>query len=108
MLTARSVRDYALPIITGLLILTSGLAPWTLLAKVNARLRPDLPWAALATLGYLAILLLWLGGWGPPRRTAGERRRRLRLWPPAQPQETASRAEPSSCCSGCCTWHGSR
>jgi membrane protease YdiL (CAAX protease family) len=76
---------YALPILTGLLIAAAGLLPWTLLAQVNARLRPDLPWAALASLAYLAAMLAWLNGWGPPLRTADRRRRRLRLWPPLEP-----------------------
>ena len=42
-------------------------------------MRPDLPWAAVATLAYLGMLLLWLNGWGPPRRSAEARRQRLRL-----------------------------
>jgi membrane protease YdiL (CAAX protease family) len=74
---------YAMPILAGLLIGAAGLLPWTLLSQVNARVRPELPWAALTTLVYLAALLLWLDGVGPPRRTASQRRRRLRLWPPS-------------------------
>jgi membrane protease YdiL (CAAX protease family) len=72
---------YVTPILTGLLIVAAGLLPWTLLAQVNARVRPDLPWAALVTLGYLGFLLVWLNGWGPPRRSADQRRKSLRLWP---------------------------
>jgi membrane protease YdiL (CAAX protease family) len=72
---------YATPILTGLLIVAAGLLPWTLLAQVNARVRPDLPWAALVTVGYLGLLLAWLNGWGPPRGNADQRRQRLRLWP---------------------------
>jgi membrane protease YdiL (CAAX protease family) len=75
-------RVYAAPILTGLLITAAGLVPWLLMSHANARVRPDLPWAALATLVYLVVLLSWLHGWGPPRRTAEERRGRLRLWPP--------------------------
>lgn len=73
--------SYAIPIVTGLLILGAGLLPWTLLARANAQIRPDIPWAALATTAYLGILLMWLNGWGPPRRSADRRRQRLRLWP---------------------------
>jgi membrane protease YdiL (CAAX protease family) len=73
---------YVTPILTGLLIVAAGLLPWTLLAQVNARVRPDLPWAALVTAGYLGLLLVWLNGWGPPRRSAEHRHRSLRLWPP--------------------------
>jgi membrane protease YdiL (CAAX protease family) len=81
--TARG--NYVTPIATGMVILAAGLLPWTLLAQVNARVRPDLPWAALVTLGYLGLLLAWLSGWGPPRRNAAERRHRLRLWPRSAP-----------------------
>lgn len=77
---------YGAPIMTGLLIVAAGLLPWTLLAQLNARIRPDLPWAALVTVAYLGLLLAWLHGWGPPRRTAGRRRQRLRLWPHATPE----------------------
>jgi len=72
---------YVAPILTGLLIVAAGLLPWTLLAQLNARMRPDLPWAALATVAYLGILVGWLDGQGPPRRNAVQRRQRLRLWP---------------------------
>lgn len=45
---------YVAPILTGLLIVVAGLLPWTLLAQLNARVRPDLPWAAPTTVAYLA------------------------------------------------------
>lgn len=80
-----ALRTYAFPILTGLLIVAAGLVPWTLLSQVNARVRPELPWAALLTVAYLAILLAWLQGWGPPRRLADLRHRRLRLWPRVAP-----------------------
>lgn len=78
-------RGYVVPILGGLLIVAAGLLPWTLLAQLNARVRPDLPWAALATLGYLTMLVTWLNGAGPPARTEQQRRGRLRLWPPSTP-----------------------
>jgi membrane protease YdiL (CAAX protease family) len=71
---------YVAPVLAGLLILAAGLLPWTLLARVNAQVRPDLPWAALVSAAYLGILLAWLQGWGPPRRNAARRRQSLRLW----------------------------
>ena len=77
-----ALRAYAFPILAGLLIVAAGLVPWTLLSQVNARVRPELPWAALLTVTYLAILMAWLQGWGPPVRSADQRRQRLRLWPP--------------------------
>lgn len=81
----QGARRYAAPILTGLLIGVAGLLPWTMLAQINARVRPDLRWAAQVTVGYLGILLAWLHGWGPPRRTAEHRRQRLRLWPRTEP-----------------------
>ena len=77
---------YVTPIFAGLLIAAAGLVPWTLLAQVNARVRPDWPWAAVATLAYLAALLTWLNGSGPPTRTTGLRHQRLRLWPHRAPE----------------------
>lgn len=50
-------------------------------------MRPDLPWAALVTVAYLGILLLWLIGYGPPRRSSYQRRQRLRLWPRSAPPD---------------------
>jgi membrane protease YdiL (CAAX protease family) len=78
-MTRSSFRAYAVPILAGLLIVAAGLLPWMALARINASVRPDLPWAAVVTVGYLAVLLVWLNGWGPPRRTADRRRRHLRL-----------------------------
>lgn len=81
-----AIRGYAAPILIGLLILAAGLVPWLLLSQLNARIRPDLPWAALTTVAYLALLIAWLHGWGPPRGNADQRRRRLRLWPRSRPE----------------------
>jgi membrane protease YdiL (CAAX protease family) len=74
---------YVRPVLVGLLILGAGLIPWLLLSRLNVRLRPDVPWAAIASLVYLSVLLAWLNGRGPPRATSEDRRKRLRLWPPA-------------------------
>lgn len=75
-------RAYVRPVLVGLLILAVGTAPWMVLARRNATVRPDVPWAAVATIAYLAVLLTWLNGVGWPRRTAAWRRWHLRLWPP--------------------------
>ncbi len=82
-----ALRGYGTPILTGLLIAVLGAVPGTVLGQVNARVRPDLPWAAVASLTYLGVLVLWLNGWGPPRSTAPQRRQRLRLWPRNEPDE---------------------
>lgn len=79
---APDLSTTARPILGGLAIAFAGVAPWVLLAPINARIRPDLPWAAAATLAWLTVLALWLNGAGWPRATRGERRFRLRLWRP--------------------------
>lgn len=78
-------RAYGVPIVVGFLILAVGVIPWMALARINASVRPDLPWAALASLAYIGLLLAWLHGLGPPARTAVDRRQRLRLWPRSAP-----------------------
>ena len=42
--------------------------------------RPDIPWAAGATLVYLILYIAWFNGAGPPARWKAGRRYRLRLW----------------------------
>lgn len=80
-------RGYVGPIGVGLLIAAAGLVPWALLSSINGRVRPDVSWAPLTTVAYLAVLLPWLHGAGWPRSSSGERRRRLRLWPPSPSRE---------------------
>lgn len=75
-----TTSGYVAPILIGLLIVAGGLLPWTLLAQINAHVRPEIPWAAFVTVGYLGLGLVWLNGWGPPKQTANQRRQRLRLW----------------------------
>jgi membrane protease YdiL (CAAX protease family) len=74
-------QTYVRPVVAGVLVAAVGIGPWVLLARRNLTLRPDVPWAAVATLVYLVLLLSWLNGAGWPRRTAAWRRRHLRLWP---------------------------
>ena len=80
---ARILSAYAAPILLGLVVGAAGLAPWVVMAPLNARVRPDIPWAAAATLLYLILYLAWLNGAGPPRRWKAARRYRLRLWRPS-------------------------
>lgn len=68
--------------------MVAALVPFSIVSRLNARVRPDLPWAALGTLLFLAMLLAWLHGYGPPRSSSERRRQRLRLWPPA-PRESS-------------------
>lgn len=73
---------YAAPIALGLLVTLAGLAPWVVMAPLNARIHPEIPWAGLATLVWLILYLAWLNGAGPPARWKAARRYRLRLWRP--------------------------
>jgi membrane protease YdiL (CAAX protease family) len=79
---ARDAVAYAAPILLGLLVAAAGVAPWVVMATLNAHVHPELPWAAAATLLYLALYLAWLNGAGPPARWRAARRYRLRLWRP--------------------------
>lgn len=71
---------YVAPIALGLLVSFVGLAPWVIMVRINASVRPDIPWAALATLVWLALFIAWLNGAGPPGRWKAARHYRLRLW----------------------------
>ena len=88
----RALLDYARPIAAGLLIMVAALVPWLAASQLNARVRPDLPWAAFGSLLYLGALLAWLHGVGPPRNSSERRRHRLRLWPPAPREGDDERA----------------
>ena len=67
---------------TALPITLVGTLSWVALIRRNVREHPEWPWAAAAT-GVLSLLMLvWLSGWGWPRRTSAFRRFHLRLWRP--------------------------
>lgn len=74
----------------GLSIQVIGTLTWVVLARLNARVRPDWPWAGAATIAVLVVMILWLDGRGWPRRTSASRRFHLRLW---RPDEGAWRGE---------------
>lgn len=77
---AKDTLAYAAPVALGLLVTFVGLAPWVVMATLNARIHPELPWAAAATLAWLILYLAWLNGAGPPARWKAARHHRLRLW----------------------------
>lgn len=79
-----TLRPFAGAILIGALVAVVGIAPWTMLAPLNARIRPDLPWAALAMAGFLLIYLAWLNGAGWPSAWRETRRYSLRLWRPTR------------------------
>ena len=78
--TCRDALAYAGPIALGVLVSVLGIAPWVAMATLNARIHPEIPWAALATLAWLGVYIAWLNGVGPPRRWKAARHYRLRLW----------------------------
>ena len=67
----------------GWLIALVGVVPWAILATLNARLRPGIPWAAAATTLSLVLLIAWLNGWGWPEGTKDARHHLLRLRRPS-------------------------
>jgi len=75
-------------LILGLLVQILGVMPFMILARLNLRVLPALPWAALVEIGILWALWRYLGGAGWPASTAATRRRWRRanrversLWP---------------------------
>ena len=56
----------------------AGNGPWALLALANLHYLPSVPWSVPPAAVYLWLWWRYLGGAGPPRATAEERRRRLR------------------------------
>jgi membrane protease YdiL (CAAX protease family) len=66
-------------------ILALGVAPWSALAAANLRYGTSVPWAAVVEWVWLACLLTYLSGWGPPASTSAARRRFLRAHAVARP-----------------------
>jgi len=75
-------KTVAVALLMGLSIQLIGTLPWVALISVNARERPEWPWAAAVTGCWLAVMLVWLGGRGGPRGSQEFRRFHLRLWRP--------------------------
>src|SRR5689334_5125089 len=80
--TMAKVWTFIRAIAAGVLVAVAGIAPWVILITLNARIHPELPWAACATLTYLFVLMAWLNGWGWPKGSHDFRRHSLRLWRP--------------------------
>lgn len=81
------MAGYIKPVLIGALVAILGIAPWVVLASLNARVHPELPWAGLATAAFLLLFILWLNGSGWPRSSSEFRKRSLRLWPPRPGRE---------------------
>src|SRR5215472_3523815 len=71
----------ALAVVLGLVIAAVGLLPWNILAQVNVRWWPNVPWCA--PIGLLWLFLFWsyLNGAGWPALTAQRRNTLLRARP---------------------------
>lgn len=89
-MTQGEFRAHAAPVLAGLAIMAAVLVPWSYAADLNRTIRPDLPWVAVATCAYMAILIAWLHGFGPPKATSAARQRLLRLWPPSPAAERSA------------------
>jgi membrane protease YdiL (CAAX protease family) len=86
---------YVRPIVVGSLVAAIGIAPWVVSAYLNARIRPDLPWAAIGTAVFLVLYIAWLNGTGWPASSQQARKRSLRLWPPTASREQGSDTMPA-------------
>lgn len=75
-------KTVAVALLLGLSIQSIGTLSWVALARLNVRVQPESPWAAVTMVCGLGIALVWLGGRGRPRSTSAFRRHHLRLWRP--------------------------
>jgi membrane protease YdiL (CAAX protease family) len=80
--TPKVGRTVFVAALMGVAVAAIGIVPWVVTARMNVRLQPELPWAAMTTICWLIVMLLWLGGAGWPRRASAFRRFHLRLWRP--------------------------
>lgn len=80
--TPKLAKTVVFASLLGLMITVIGSGFWVVVAPLNLRWRPELPWAAAATTCWLLIMIIWLGGFGLPRNTSTSRRHHLRLWRP--------------------------
>lgn len=76
-------KTVAVALLMGPSISFVGTYAWVALIRLNARVHPEWPWAAVVTGCLLLMMLLWLSGRSWPRTTSAFRRWHLRLWRPA-------------------------
>lgn len=76
------VRTIVFASLMSIAITIVGAGFWVVVAPLNLRWHPELPWAAAATTCWLLIMIFWLGGSGWPRSTSALRRHHLRFWRP--------------------------
>lgn len=75
-------------VLIGFFVMAVVTVPWSVVAVVNLRVSPQVPWAIPATLGYLAAMAWYLNGRGWPASTTETRRRHFRARLPG-PTRTA-------------------
>lgn len=68
-------------LVLGFVVQIVGVVPFVVLAQVNLRALPAVPWAALVEVGILWVIWRYLRGAGPPASTAETRRRWQRAHP---------------------------
>jgi CAAX protease family protein len=68
----------ALAVVVGLVVAALGLLPWNILAQLNMRWWPSVPWCAPVGLLWLFLFWSYLNGAGRPASTAETRRMLLR------------------------------
>ena len=71
-------------VVIGLAVAAAGAGPWVWITRINLRVHPEFPWAAVVSIAYVALFLAWLGGAGWPARTREIRRQSLRLNVPSR------------------------
>jgi len=78
----------AIAVVLGLFIAAAGVFPWSILAQLNVRLWPRVPWCIPVGLVWLALFWTYLNGRGWPRSTAQNRKQLLRVRPLHGPAAT--------------------
>ena len=68
-------------ILTGILVTIAGTLPWALLASVNSKFYPEIPWSIVPNAIYLWFYWRYISGKGWPRSTSQFRKRNLRAKP---------------------------
>jgi membrane protease YdiL (CAAX protease family) len=77
----RKIAAFGAATVISAAIVAYGQGLWQPLVIANLRHLPDVPWSAAAMAALIALLILYLGGYGPPRSTSARRRELLR-WNP--------------------------
>ncbi len=67
--------------IAAMAVLVAAVYPTSFLLQLNLHVLPGLPWAVVPGAAYLTLLWRYIGGWGPPAASAGERERYRRFRP---------------------------